>query len=480
MKKILVVEDHDSLRDGIVEAFQRSGHHVAHAPDAETAIRLIGEELFGAVITDVSLPGKSGLEVLKAAKATNPNTTVIVMTAYGTVENAVEAMRLGADDYIQKPFQIEELELKISRSLDHQGVRQALDDLRRRIGWPHNLLGKSPAMKHLLDVIAKVAPSHSTVLIEGETGTGKELVAHAIHAASPRSSRSLVKVNCAALPEPLLESELFGHERGAFTGADRQRIGRFELANGGSLFLDEIAEISVATQAKLLRVIQEQAFERVGGEKTISVDVRLIAATNKHLETEVREHRFRDDLFYRLNVVTISLPPLRERPEDIALLAHHFLDRYARELGKPIRAIEPAAIERLERAPWPGNIRELENTIERAVLMAEGDSLGLTDLGLTAANAAAPPAAVPIHDETSRSAHIAHSRHPGSEGPSSQRLDDVEKATILETLAQTNWVQRDAARLLGVSPRVLNYKIKTYGITHSSWLKHRPPKQGAA
>ncbi|MEO6667701.1 MAG: sigma-54 dependent transcriptional regulator, partial [Nitrospiria bacterium] len=328
MKKILVVEDHDSLRDGIVETFQRSGHHVAYAPDAETAIRLLGEEFFGAVITDVSLPGKSGIEVLKAAKATNPHTTVIVMTAYGTVENAVEAMRLGADDYIQKPFQIEELELKVSKSLDHQDVRQALDDLRGRVGWPHDLIGESPALKHLFEIIAKVAPSHSTVLIEGETGTGKELVANAIHAASPRGGRSLVKVNCAALPEQLMERELFGHERGAFTGADRQRIGRFELAHAGSLFLDEIAEVSLGTQAKLLRVMQDQQFERVGGEKTIAVDVRVIAATNKNLRTEMSAQRFRDDLFYRLNVVTISLPPLRERREDIPLLVQHFIERY--------------------------------------------------------------------------------------------------------------------------------------------------------
>ncbi len=466
MKKLLIVEDHESLRQGIVEAFQRSGHRVAEAADAEAAIRQIGEEFFGVVITDVSLPRQSGIEVLKAAKATNPLTTVIVMTAYGTVENAVEAMRLGADDYIQKPFQIEELELKVSKSLDHQVVRQTLDDLRGRIGWPHQLVGKSAEMKRLLGLIEKVARSPTTVLIEGETGTGKELVANAIHARSPRSGRSFVKVNCAAIPEHLLESELFGHERGAFTGADRQRIGRFELAHSGSLFLDEIAEMSLATQAKLLRVVQDQAFERVGGEKTITVDVRLIVATNKHLETEVREHRFRDDLFYRLNVVTITLPPLRDRREDIPLLVQDFVDRYTRELVKPIRGIEPAALQVLQEYHWPGNIRELENAIERAVLMAEEDVIQFRDLGIRPPHHAGPTTS-PSPERTDRPA------------TPSRQLDDVERAAIVEALSQTNWVQKDAARLLGVSPRVLNYKIKSHGITHPTWIRHRPSEPAA-
>lgn len=468
MKNILVVEDNDSLRKGIAEAFQRSAHRVTEAADAETAIQLIAEEFFGVVVTDMSLPGKTGLEVLKAAKTTNPLTTVIVMTAYGTVENAVEAMRLGADDYLQKPFQIEELELKVSKSLDHQIVRQALDDLRGRIGYSHHLVGNSPALQQLLGMIDKVARSHATVLIQGETGTGKELVANAIHAASPRSHRSLVKVNCAALPEPLLESELFGHERGAFTGADRQRVGRFELANGGTLFLDEIGDMSLPTQAKLLRVLQEQTFERVGGEKSLSVDVRLIAATNKHLETEVREHRFRDDLFYRLNVVNIALPPLRERAEDILLLANHFLQRYAKELGKPIGGIDAAANALLAQYPWPGNIRELENTIERAVLMAEGTTLRPLDLGIMAPGE--PTAALPA-------AASPPPRASSLPSPSSKRLDDIEKMTILQTLTETNWIQKDAARLLGVSPRVLNYKIKSHGITHPSWIRHRPSER---
>jgi transcriptional regulator with GAF, ATPase, and Fis domain len=281
----------------------------------------------------------------------------------------------------------------------------------------------------------------------------------------------LVKVNCAALPEPLLESELFGHERGAFTGADRQRVGRFELANGGTLFLDEIGDMSLSTQAKLLRVLQEQMFERVGGEKTLTVDVRLIAATNKHLETEVRERRFRDDLFYRLNVVSINLPPLRERREDIFLLARHFLNRYARDLGKPVEEIDAAARELLENHSWPGNIRELENTIERAVLMAEGNALRAADLGLAAFGGSfIAPTLDKSHPRVSDQGPA-----PSGSDPHSKRLDDIEKTTILRVLAESNWIQKDAARLLGISPRVLNYKIKSHGITHSSWLKHRPP-----
>jgi Nif-specific regulatory protein len=479
VKKILIVEDHDSLRKGIAEAFQRSGHRVTEAPDAETAIRLIGEEFFGVVITDVSLPGKSGLDVLKTAKTTNPLTTVIVMTAYGTVDNAVEAMRLCCDDYIQKPFQLEELELKVSKLLEHQAVRQELDDLRGRVGWPSQLVGTSAALRQLIGIIEKVARGNSTVLLEGETGTGKELIANAIHAASPRNTRSLVKVNCAALPEPLLESELFGHERGAFTGAERQRIGRFELANGGTLFLDEIGDMSLPTQAKLLRVMQEQTFERVGGEKTITVDVRIIAATNKHLETEARERRFREDLFYRLNVVTITLPPLRDRIEDIPLLARHFLERYARELGKPVVAIEPAAGKILEGYHWPGNIRELENTIERAVLMVEGDTIRAHDLGLPSHSLPKPTTNQPATGRLQALVTNPSGSSPAA-GPSSRRLDDVEKTTILEALADTNWVQKDAAHILGVSPRVLNYKIKSHGITHPSWLKHRPQSDSAA
>ena len=474
MKKILIVEDHDALREGIVETFQQSGHVVSEADNAQTALRLISQEFFPVVVTDMSLPQGSGLDVLKAAKHTNSLTTVIVMTAHGTVENAVEAMRLGAEDYIQKPFQIEELELKVAKALERQVLVQALDDLRERTGWPRELIGESPQMRHLLGVIEKVAPSHATILIEGETGTGKELVANAIHVASPRAGRNFIKVNCAAIPEHLLESELFGHERGAFTGADRQRIGRFELAHAGSLFLDEIAELSPATQAKLLRVMQEQRFERVGGEKTIAVDVRIIAATNKNLQTEVSAQRFRDDLFYRLNVVTITLPPLRERREDIPLLVQHFLDRYANELGKPIRHVDPATLELLQAYAWPGNIRELANTMERAVLMAEEDVIRTGDIGLARALQSARDPSHLIPPVRAAQATTTEA-FPAQAGGGTRPLDAVEKQAILDALAQTNWIQKDAAGLLGISPRVLNYKIKSHRITHPTWLRHKGP-----
>jgi two-component system response regulator PilR (NtrC family) len=469
MKKILVVEDHEALRQGIVETFQRSGHAVSEAEDADVALRLIGEEFFPVIVTDLSLPRGSGLDVLRAAKQVNALTTVIVMTAYGTVENAVEAMRLGAEDYLQKPFPIEELEIKVSKALERQVLVQTLDDLRHTVGWPHQLVGTSPELRRLIGVIEKVAPGHTTVLLEGETGTGKELVANAIHAASPRASRNLVKVNCAAIPEHLQESELFGHERGAFTGADRQRIGRFELANGGTLFLDEIGELSLATQAKLLRVVQTQEFERVGGEKTIAVNVRLIAATNKTLEAEVKERRFRDDLFYRLNVMTLILPPLRERREDIPPLIHHFMKRYTTELGKEIRGMDPDALTILQGYAWPGNVRELENTIERAVLMAEGETIRQRDLSLGAAPTLGPSTGgAPLPDT------------PPAETGTLTRLDEVERQTIVAALVRSNWIQKDAAKVLGISPRVLNYKIKSHRLTHPTWIRHKPPHSEAA
>ncbi len=474
MKKILIVEDHDALREGIVETFQQSGHVVSEAHDAETALHLISQEFFPVVVTDMSLPQGNGLDVLKAAKHTNALTTVIVMTAYGTVENAVEAMRLGAEDYIQKPFQIEELELKVSKALERQVMAQTLSELRERTGWPNELIGSSPHMRHLLGVIEKVAPSHTTILIEGETGTGKELVANAIHAASPRAGRSFIKVNCAAIPEHLLESELFGHERGSFTGADRQRIGRFELAHGGSLFLDEIAEINLTTQTKLLRVLQEQKFERVGGEKTIAVDVRVIAATNRNLQAEVGAQRFRDDLFYRLNVVTITLPPLRERREDIPLLVQHFVALYATELGRPIREVDSSALELLQTYSWPGNIRELANTMERAVLMAEEEVVRTTDLGLTrvvqSTGEVPSPVGQPLH-----AVRTTQTEGLPVRGSDARSLDEVEKQAILDALVRTHWVQKDAAGLLGISPRVLNYKIKSHRITHPTWLRHKGP-----
>ncbi|RMG47653.1 MAG: sigma-54-dependent Fis family transcriptional regulator [Acidobacteria bacterium] len=462
MRKILVAEDERNLREGIAEAFRDAGHDVVEAEDGRQALEAIERDYFDLVITDYKMPGLDGLELLRRVRRINETTAVIMMTAYGTVEGAVEAMRLGAYDYIQKPFNLEELELKAERALEHRRLVSQLMAIDRRelVSTFDNMVGESPAMRRIFDIVAKVSPSNATVLILGETGTGKELIAEAIHRNSARRNGPFVKINCAALPENLLESELFGHERGAFTGADRQRAGRFELANEGTLFLDEIGTMSPGTQAKVLRVLQEKEFERLGGTRTIKSDVRVIAATNCDLEEAIEKGEFREDLYYRLNVVTIRMPPLRERKEDIIPLATFFLQRFATELNKPMRGFAPAALRLLTRHNWPGNIRELENTIERAVLMADGEIIEPKDLTLGAREGM---------DERGRRAAVL--RLP----PEGIALEELEKMAILEALRMNDWVQKDAARFLGISSRVMNYKIQKYEITHPRWARNRAP-----
>ncbi len=461
MRKILVAEDERNLREGIAEAFRDAGHEVVEAEDGEQALEEVRAQLFDLVITDYRMPGIDGLELLRRIRMINDQVAVIMITAYGTVEGAVEAMRLGAYDYIQKPFQLEELELKAERALEHRRLitRLMLADRRELVHRFDNIVGESPAMRRIFDVISKVAPSNATVLVLGETGTGKELIAEAIHRNSARKDGPFVKVNCAALPENLLESELFGHERGAFTGADRQRIGRFELANEGTLFLDEIGTMSLATQAKVLRVLQEREFERLGGTRTIRSDVRLIAATNRDLEEAIEAGEFREDLYYRLNVVTIRMPPLRERKEDIIPLATTFLERFARDMKKPMRGFSPAALRLLTRYNWPGNIRELENTIERAVLMADGEIIEPKDISIGGSRP----------EEQGRLGSVL--RLP----PEGIPLEEIEKMAILEALRMNDWVQKDAAKFLGISSRVMNYKIQKYRITHPRWSRNRAP-----
>ena len=372
------------------------------------------------------------------------------MTAFGSVHTAVEAMRIGAFDYVPKPFEIEEMEVKIEKALEHRRLRNEIDYLRHTTGDIYDfdrIIGASGALQRVLDVVRKVARSNATVLIRGETGTGKELIAGAIHHNSPRSSRNFVKVNCAALQENLLESELFGHEKGAFTGADKQRIGRFEQADGGSLFLDEVGDMSANTQAKILRVLQEHEFERLGGTRTIRVDVRLMTATNRNLAQMVANGMFREDLYYRLNVVSIEMPPLRERKEDIPALAQTFIRRFAGELKKKIEGMTPEALKLLMRYNWPGNIRELENTIERAALLAEQRLIEADDLRLGEApsttEGGSPVVKLP---------------------PTGIALEEIERQALIEALKMSNWVQKDAAELLHISPRVMNYKIKVLGI----------------
>src|SRR6187455_2334129 len=452
MGRILIADDHDSLRRGLAQAVSEAGHDVEEAPNGNAAIEKLHEGFFDVVVNDLKMGGSTGLDVLRTTKTLHPSTAVILMTAFGSVHTAVEAMKSGAFDYVQKPFEIEEMEVKIEKALEMRRMRHELDYLRHTQNDIYDfdrIVGQSDPLKRVLGVVKKVAKSNTTVLIRGETGTGKELIAGAIHHNSLRASRNFVKVNCAALPETLLESELFGHEKGAFTGADRQRIGRFEQADGGSLFLDEVGDMSAAIQAKILRVLQEHEFERLGGTRTQKVDVRLIAATNRDLTTMVEAGTFREDLYYRLNVVTMEMPPLRERKDDIAALSNFFIRRFAGELKKKIEGLEPDAHKLLMRYNWPGNIRELENAIERAMLLADGSHISSEDLRLGETMSVNSP-----RDGASVV------KIP----PTGIALEEVERLALVEALKMSNWVQKDAAELLMISPRVMNYKIKTLGI----------------
>jgi len=462
MKRILLAEDEPVLRENVGTALREAGHEVVEAKDGIEACQLLETEgIFDLVLTDLRMPGKDGIEVVRHARLINETSIVMVLTAHGTVDGAVEAMRLGALDFLQKPYTLEALELKVRRALEHGNMLRKFltlkpqgetEDERLR-----GFIGESSRMQEVLKTIRKVAPSNATVLVLGETGTGKELVAEAIHRFSDRSAANFVKTNCAALHENLLESELFGHERGAFTGADKQRIGRFELAHGGTLLLDEIGNMSLSTQAKVLRVLQQKEFERLGGSRSIKVDVRIVAATNRNLEDAIASGAFREDLYYRLNVVRMILPPLRDRGEDVLPLARHFLERFARELNKPMTGFTRTALRALRRHTWPGNVRELENTIERAVLMAESPDVDARELNLPGMEPSASPTnggglALP------------------AEGIN---LEDLERDVVMQALKMHDWVQKDAARYLGISPRVMNYKVQKYQITNSRWTKNK-------
>ena len=454
MGRILVADDHESLRRGLAQALAEAGHDLEEAPNGNAAIEKLHEGYFDVVISDLKMGGSTGLDVLKTTKTLHPTSAVILMTAFGSVSTAVEAMKNGAFDYVQKPFEIEEMEIKVDKALEVRRMQHQIDYLRHAQGDIYEfdrLIGSSGALEKVLGIVRKVAKSNTTVLVRGETGTGKELIAGAVHHNSHRAQRNFIKVNCAALQENLLESELFGHEKGAFTGADKQRIGRFEQADGGTLFLDEIGDMSPNTQAKILRVLQEHEFERLGGTRTLKVDVRLIAATNRDLPTMVSAGTFREDLYYRLNVVTIDMPPLRERKEDIQALAAFFINRFAGELKKKIEGVEPDALKLLMRYNWPGNIRELENAIERSILMTESQFIGAEDLRLGEA-------------ETTGTVGLRETSALVKIPPSGVPLEEIERSALTEALKMSNWVQKDAAELLGISPRVMNYKIKTLGI----------------
>jgi DNA-binding NtrC family response regulator len=466
MGRILIADDHDSLRRGLVRALTEAGHEVDEAPNGNVALERLHAAYYDVVVTDLKMGGSDGLDVLRTARSLHPTAAVILMTAFGTVQTAVEAMKIGAFDYVQKPFEIEEMEVKIEKAIEHRRLRHEIDYLRHTqqdIYDFDRIVGASGALQQVLNVVRKVAKSNTTVLIRGETGTGKELIAGAIHHNSLRAGRNFVKVNCAALQENLLESELFGHEKGAFTGADKQRIGRFEQADGGTLFLDEVGDMSPNTQAKILRVLQEHEFERLGGTRTIRVDVRIIAATNRNLSQMVANGQFREDLYYRLNVVSLDMPPLRERKEDIPALANFFIQRFAGELKKKIDGLTPDALKLLMRYNWPGNIRELENALERAVLLTEGPSISSADLRLGELSAGPSPG------DPSPVVKIP---------PTGIPLEEIERQALIEALKMSNWVQKDAAELLSISPRVMNYKIKTLGIDFARGRRsapHPPP-----
>jgi DNA-binding NtrC family response regulator len=452
MGRILIADDHDALRRGLVRGLTEAGHEAEEASNGNAAIERLHDGYFDVVLSDLKMGGSDGLDVLRTTRALHPTTAVILMTAFGTVNTAVDAMKIGAFDYVQKPFEIEEMELKIAKALEVKRLKNEIDYLRHTqqdIYDFDKIVGSSASLQRVLDIVKKVAKSNTTVLVRGETGTGKELIAGATHHNSLRSARNFVKVNCAALQENLLESELFGHEKGAFTGADKQRIGRFEQADGGTLFLDEIGDMSPSTQAKILRVLQEHEFERLGGTRTLRVDVRLIAATNRDLPAMVQAGEFREDLYYRLNVVSIEMPPLRERKDDIVPLASSFIRRFAGELKKKIDGLEVDAQKLLMRYNWPGNIRELENAIERAMLLADGRAIAADDLRL-----GETPSSSGSRD------HAPVVKIP----PTGIPLDDIERHALIEALKMSNWVQKDAAELLAISPRVMNYKIKTLGI----------------
>jgi len=454
MKNILVAEDDRSLREGLVQTMSRSGFKVHVAQSGKEALEKIEKQVFDVVIAGYSIGGDEGLDILKKARATSIGTLVIMTGENG--QGAAEAMRSGAFDYVHKGLALEAIGLKIQRAMEHQRLVTRLSsmaDPRHDREDRYGLVGQSAAMKEIFRVIDKVAASNATVLIQGETGTGKERVAEAIHVNSPRHDAPFVRMNCASLPDNLLESELFGHEKGAFTGADQMRIGRFEMANDGTLFLDEVGNMSANTQAKVLRAIQNQEFERLGGSRTIKVDVRIVAATNINLEAAIKEGKFREDLFYRLNVVNITVPALRERVEDIVPLADYFLKYFARELRRRVSSFSAEAVRSLREYRWPGNVRELENTVERAVLMCEGETIQPVDLTLLDREHS-------INMTPQLAADLLN-------------LETLEKTALLEALKRSNWVQKEAAKLLGISSRVMNYKVHKHGITHDRWSKNR-------
>ncbi|MEP6600868.1 MAG: sigma-54 dependent transcriptional regulator [Nitrospirota bacterium] len=462
--KILLIDDEPGMREVLSAVLGRAGHRVMVAESGEQGITLIGAEIFDLVITDLRMPGPyNGMDVLKTAKDISPETLVIILTAFATLDVAIEAMKLGAYDVLTKPFSNDHVELTVRKALDAKRLSAEnlllKRELQDRAGF-ENIIAISQAMQEVFALVRRVAQTDSTVLICGESGTGKELVARAIHFNSPRRDEAFVTVNCAALPETLLESELFGHMKGAFTGAVANKEGLFEVADGGTLFLDEIGEASLAIQVKLLRVIQEREFRRVGGTRDVSVNVRILAATNKDLDKAVAQGLFREDLFYRLQVIPITLPSLRSRPEDIPALVHHFLKIFSRKREKPL-TLEPDAMVELQQQEWKGNVRELENVMLRAVALVSGPTISRADLE-------------PWLRPPSSTRSVVSSEIPAEGLDLEHLINGLERGFLVKALERAKGVKKDAAHLLKLNARSFRYRLDKYGIGRGSGGEERP------
>jgi len=452
MPAILIVEDEPKMLRLLELNLTEEGYTTHTASNAETGLNTLRQEKIDLVVTDLKLPGMDGLEFLQAVKRADARIPVIVMTAYGTVETAVEAMKAGASDYVLKPFSLEEMKLIVRKELDVHDLREENRSLREALGKRYefkNIVARSGKMQEVLATVERVAPTNSTILLGGESGAGKDLIARAIHQHSRRASGPFIKINCTAIPENLLESELFGYEKGAFTGAVSSKPGKFELADKGTIFLDEIGDVPGTIQVKLLRVLQDRDFEHLGGTKTLKVDVRVLAATNQDLRAALEQGTFREDLYYRLNVVPINIPPLRERKEDIPYLVDHFIERFARESGNPIRGITPAAQKALMEFHWPGNVRELENIIERAVALSSGDVIDVADIRL---------------DLSPMKPGAAPATNAAAFPPEGTTLEQFEDEIIKEALHRAGGNKSQAARLLGLSRNALRYRLSKMGV----------------
>ncbi|MDX1764696.1 MAG: sigma-54 dependent transcriptional regulator [bacterium] len=454
MEEILVIDDEKRMHRILQLSLEALGHRVTAAASGLEGVELARTRLPSLVITDMKMPGMSGMEVLSAMKEMEEDVPVIIMTAYGTVETAVEAMKAGAFDYILKPFDISEMEVIVEKALHYRRLSQENEQLRSELHSKYrfdNIIGRSAGMRRIFSLIEQIAPTKSTVLVRGESGTGKELIAGAVHYHSTRASGPFIKINCGAIPGTLLESELFGYEKGAFTGADRVKPGRFELADGGTLFLDEIGDMENALQVKLLRVLQNGEIEHLGGTETIEVDVRVVAATNTDLEQKIEQGRFREDLYYRINVVPIDIPPLRERRDDIPVLATYFIDRLSEETHQAQKTITPEAMDQLIHYDWPGNIRELQNMIERAVVLTRSDTL--------------TPKSFPLPQRGKKQPYSVDDVMIPENGISlNQVVENLEKAYLKKALIQAGGVQTQAAELLQNTRKILRYKMEKYGL----------------